>query len=296
MGKWLTCVFPIPVKIKIDSRNRPSIPRRPWEKVTPRIFNGKGQWRGDAALRILRIGRSLCIDGRASASRRKAPGQTCRQPCFGGNTMTDRKIEKSPSGANIIRYTQRTKPAEFSGGSPDIEKIEEHIQKYIGSYDFVYHEIISDLVHLDVHIVKPNANRNYYTLITSGMSDRPMKALPKMEPYRYSELLICLPPDWSLTDDAMKEEKNYWPVRQLKSAARFPHAYDAWLWYGHTIPNGDPPQPFDKSTKLSGILVVPPLLAPKEFHTLKIDDNKTIYFFSIVPLYTEEMKIGRAHV
>jgi hypothetical protein len=203
--------------------------------------------------------------------------------------MSNKQVENTPSGTPIYRHEARSKPIEAAVDSPDIEKIEQHIEKHIGKIETVYHELVSDLVHIDVFFIKPTPQRNFITLVTSGMSHRPMKAPPQAEKFQYAELLICLPPDWPLTDEALKDEKYYWPIRQLKMLARFPHEYDTWLWYGHTIPNGDPPQPFASNTELSGIIIAPPLLSPREFFTLKIEESKTIYFFSILPLHTDEM-------
>ena len=205
--------------------------------------------------------------------------------------MTNIKVEDTPSGSQIYRYEERAKPFEAALDSPDIEKIEEHIKRHIGDIETVYHELLSDLVHVDVFFIKPTLNRNFISLITSGMSHRPMKAPPQVATYQYAELMICLPPDWPLSNEALKEERYYWPIRQLKMLARFPHEYDTWLWYGHTMPNGDPPQPFAENTKLSGIILAPPKLSPQDFFTLKIDDNKTIYFFSVLPVHTEEMNM-----
>lgn len=42
-----------------------------------------------------------------------------------------------------------------------------------GVLAFVWHELVSDLVHLDVHVAEPTPARPYYTVVTSGMSDRP---------------------------------------------------------------------------------------------------------------------------
>jgi len=203
--------------------------------------------------------------------------------------MSNKQVEDTPSGSPIYRYEARSKPFEAAVDSPDIEKIEQHIEKHIGKIETVYHELASDLVHIDVFFIKPTPKRNFITLITSGMSHRPMKAPPQAEKFQYAELLICLPPDWQLSDEALKDEKNYWPIRQLKMLARFPHEYDSWLWYGHTIPNGDPPRPFASNTNLTGIIIAPPLLSPKDFFTLEINENKTIHFFSILPLHTNEM-------
>ena len=204
--------------------------------------------------------------------------------------MTDNETEKTPGGDRIHRYGPSMKPFQAALDSPDIEKIEQHIEKYIGKIETVFHEIASHLVHVDVLVVKPTPQRNFYTLITSGMSHQPMKPPPQVEQCKFAELLICLPPEWpGFTEKYEVLDKANWPVQLLKMLARFPHEYDTWLWNGHTMPNGDPPKPYADGTKLSGMIIAPPLLVPKGFHSLEIDANKTIFFFSILPIYPEEM-------
>src|SRR5262245_24163080 len=89
----------------------------------------------------------------------------------------DDDVERSESGAPIYRHQPRGKPFEPAfGDGPTIDKITDHIGAFVGPADSVFHELISDLVHVDVHLVQPRKKRNYYTLVTSGMSDRPMAA------------------------------------------------------------------------------------------------------------------------
>ena len=71
--------------------------------------------------------------------------------------------------------------------------------------------------------------------------------------------------------------------------ARFPHQHETWLWYGHTIPNGDPPEPFHGSTKLSSFILLTPHRVPSGFHELTLATGKTIRFFALVPLYQDEL-------
>jgi hypothetical protein len=205
------------------------------------------------------------------------------------------KVEDTPSGGKIFRYQERSSPFEIPVDSPDLEKIEAHIDRYIGKVETVLHEVVSAFVHVDVLYVKPTPRRNFHTLITCGMSARPMKTPEQMKKFCYSELMICLPPEWKFTGEAMKDEKYYWPIRTLKTLARFPHEYDTWLSYGHTLPNGDPPAPYADNTKLSGVILSIPITAPKDFFALKIDENKTIYFFCMIPLHTDEMNFKLKH-
>lgn len=208
------------------------------------------------------------------------------------------KQEYSASGDPIYRYDD-VKPKEFTpviGDENSIELISEHIEKHIGKIEIVFHEIVSDLVHIDVHWVKPTEQFPFHTLVTSGMSDKPMMVPEGLEDHRYAELCILLPEDWQIDgtnfqtmEEAFKNENNYWPVPWLKVIARFPHEYDTWVGYGHTIPNGENAAPFADNTKLGCMILFPSLNLGNKFFTLKKSDNKTINFYCLYPLYKEEM-------
>jgi hypothetical protein len=204
--------------------------------------------------------------------------------------MSDEKTV-SLSGSPIYNHTERKRPFELVTDSENAEKLEQHIEQYAGKIDMVFHEIISDLVHIDVHHIKPTRTRNVHTLVTTGMSDRPMSPPEQMADCKYAELLITLPPDWMISSEAFQDETNYWPVRLLKWLARFPHEYETWLWYGHTIPNGNPPEPFHHSTKFDCAMLVPPLGLSEEFHSFQCNQEKEVHFFSIIPLYPEEVAL-----
>ena len=197
--------------------------------------------------------------------------------------------ERSDSGAPIWRHQPRNKPFEPAAGDADaIDRIDAHIRQHVGPVALVFHEVVSDLVHIDVHMVEPTAERPYRTLVTSGMSDRPMAAPEGQEAYRFAELVLCLPPDWPVTQEAFADENNYWPVRWLKLLARLPHQYDTWLFWGHTVPHGDPPTPFADNTDLCCALLLWPALFDEGFRALEVSPEKTIHFLSLVPLYREE--------
>ena len=204
--------------------------------------------------------------------------------------------ERSESGQPIYRYREpKPRAIRPAAGDPDnIEAIAKHVEQHIGPPAQVFHELVSDLVHVDVHVVAPTPARNHYTLVTSGMSERPMRVPAGAEELRYAELAVCLPPTWKLDQDAFKDEANYWPVRWLKVLARFPHEYETWLGEGHTIPSGDPPEPYASNTKLCCLMLVATSLADEEFHALDLSD-RTIRFWSLVPLYAEEMRYKLKH-
>jgi hypothetical protein len=93
---------------------------------------------------------------------------------------------------------------------------------------------------------------------------------------KFVELLMTLPGDWRLDQASFEDEAWYWPVRLLKVLARLPHKYKTFLSYGHTVPNGDPAEPYASNTKLCGALLLPAATAPGDFLRLRIDDSKEI--------------------
>lgn len=211
--------------------------------------------------------------------------------------------ELSPSGAPIHRYEDPA-PFELASGDADtIAAIAEHIERHLGPVSGVYHELLSDKVHLDVHLVPPSADFPFYALITSGMSDRPMTVPPEAsaaDAPPFAELCILLPSTWNIPADpadlaaAFEEENVYWPIRWLKMLARFPHEYGTWLGFGHTIPNGEDAEPFADNTELGCMLLLTALSLPEEFQTLVVSPEKTVQFYTLYPIYREEMDLKMA--
>lgn len=200
-------------------------------------------------------------------------------------------MEESESGAPIYRYDEKNrKEFELAHGGDHIEDISNHIEAKVGPVESVLHELVSDQVHIDVHWVKATSEQPFHTLVTSGMSDKAMNCPEGIEDADFAELSICLPEDWKLSDEAFNQEENYWPIRWLKTLARFPHEYNTWLSYGHSIPNGDPAEPFASNTKMSSLVLLPSIVFDESFHQLKLK-NKTIDFYTLVPLYQEELEL-----
>ena len=51
----------------------------------------------------------------------------------------------------------------------DWDAVEAHLERYFGPCDNVFHEIMSPDIHVDIYIMKPTPERNYYVLSTFGM-------------------------------------------------------------------------------------------------------------------------------
>lgn len=200
--------------------------------------------------------------------------------------------ERSEAGDPIHRYEDPAGDASLSAGDEDlIESISDHIERHLGPVESVFHEVVSPIVHVDLHWVAPSRTHPWHTLVTSGMSERPMNAPEGVSGCEYAELLVSLPATWPLTSEALEDESNYWPLRWLKLLARFPHEYQTWLWNGHTMPNGDPPEPFAPSTRLCSMMLAPPIHYPPEFFTLDAGPGRTVHFWSLMPIYIEEQEL-----
>ncbi|OXM14667.1 suppressor of fused domain protein [Paenibacillus herberti] len=204
----------------------------------------------------------------------------------------------SASGVPILHHEAKEQPAvEVHENEAYLDLVTSHVESTIGPVTNVFHELLSDHVHLDILFVAPTPERNYHTLVTCGMGLLPMTVPNGAEDFRYAELMLCLPPDWSLSDESFRQEEHYWPIRALKTLARLPHEYNTWLYAAHTIPNGNPAEPYAPTTKLSGMMVsIPSTVEPlQDFFTLSVSAEQAVHFFGLIPLYKEEMDFSLKH-
>jgi predicted Zn finger-like uncharacterized protein len=203
------------------------------------------------------------------------------------------EAEFTQSGEPIYRYKPWEGDFQLAlGDLSAIEQIDAHITAHVGKVETISHEILSEFVHVDVHLVAPTEEKPYWTLITSGMSNLPMAIPEGAEAPRFAEVMISLPPDWPIHS---KDGRHDWPIGWLRWLARFPHEYQTFLGWGHTVPNGDPAEPFADDTGLCCALLLNPALVPVDFLELRFDDEKTIHFYAFVPLYKEEVAFKLKH-
>lgn len=197
-------------------------------------------------------------------------------------------------GNPIYRHTQESDDSGVASSCRYLDEITAHLENHIGDVHLIFHEIISEFVHIDVLWIKPTADYPYNVLVTSGMSDKPMHlpdGIEGKENWQYGELMVILPADWKISDEDFEDDKNYWPVHFLKLIARLPHQYNTWVGYGHTIPNGEEAYPFAENTRLGCMMALPPYVSfNEEFLQFKAEDGNLINFYALVPLYKEEME------
>jgi hypothetical protein len=201
---------------------------------------------------------------------------------FGGKTP-----ETSPGGSNIQRYSVK----DFM--KPRIGFSDEPTEDYTGAREDAYgrlfgestsvsHEILPQIPHIDVYTYLRRAKdgRDNCVLVTGGMSDAGMR-IPRGAnvPRRVELILYCTEP-----------KPEY--ILTMRWLAHFPHNQKTWVGTGHTIPNGNPPEPFWGSNVLDTILLLPTIVQADAAlpEQLKVA-GEPVHFLWVVPLTTPECNL-----
>ena len=175
----------------------------------------------------------------------------------------------------------------------DWDAVEAHLERYFGPCDNVFHEIMSPDIHVDIYIMKPTPERNYYVLSTFGMGAHRMNVPEELADRKLerAEIIVTLPPDWKVTESG---EAWYWPIRWLKILARLPINEDGWLGWGHTVANPDD-APFAENTRLCGLMLTEPQGFDEEAVCCELPGGDEVNFYQMIPLTFEEMQFKLAH-
>ena len=194
-------------------------------------------------------------------------------------------------------YPEDDTPPHISAASASYrQEIVAHIEKHLGPITATFRREDSDSP-IDLLWLRPSANRPYHTLITLGLSDRPMDIpddVANKNAAERAELMIMLPPEWNISPDNLKSEQGYWPIAWLTMLADFARAPGNWLGTGYVFPNGEPMSEI-ADTPFSGILVLPPFVSHAHeacvFHSR---DGTRLNLYALIPLYPGEIELKTA--
>jgi tetratricopeptide (TPR) repeat protein len=166
-------------------------------------------------------------------------------------------------------------------------RLGKHIEEYFGASKSVFHELISPDIHVDIFLIEPTPERDYYVLVTMGMGAHRMNVPQELidDQLDRAELVICLPPDWNFK--TLEKEEWYWPIRRLKMLARLPIEDDTWLGWGHTVSSGEP---FAGNAPFTSILLLHPAAFGRKSFQCGMEDGSVINFYQLIPLYEEEAR------
>jgi hypothetical protein len=194
-------------------------------------------------------------------------------------------MQTSPGGSMIRRYA--------SWLAPKLGPSEEPVAEYAALRERVYGELFGEVqeVYTEPGAFVPHIEvRKYHrmwtakkttVLVTSGMSDARMKLsrVAKGISSRAELIFYCSDPC-----------DNY--VETLRQLARFPHDNRSWLYFGHTIPNGDPPAPFWGSKILNTALFSPTVVKRDQALPEKlILGGDPVNFLWVVPVSSAECEL-----
>lgn len=170
-----------------------------------------------------------------------------------------------------------------------IDIIEKHIEHYYGNFEFVFHEKVSPDIHVDICLIPPSEECNWYTLVTMGMGAHLMNVPNQLkeDQLERAELVICLPEYWKLDKEHLKDEKWYWPIRLLKELARFPGENNTWLGWGHTVSYDGP---LSYTTELCASILINPPCGNVGGNTCTLPDGEEVNFYQVIPLYRDELE------
>lgn len=167
----------------------------------------------------------------------------------------------------------------------EVDQLERYIERAFGSFEQMFHEIISPDIHVDIAVIAPTDDQPFYKLVTMGMGAHKMNTPPELDEYKlqHAELVVHLPADWKLQSEA---EADYWPLRWLKIIARLPGEHNTWVGFGHTIASGEP----IANTGFGCMGLITACDKSGESAKLTMDTGKTLQFYQLLPLYPEEME------
>lgn len=157
--------------------------------------------------------------------------------------------------------------------------LEKYIEDNIGHFNNVFHEIVSPDLHIDVSIIEPTEEKDYYTLVTMGMSAFKMPIPSNMGKANRAEMAIRLPKNWNIKSN---DEQDYWPIRIIKDLARFPYYDNCFFADGHYI---DWPNNF-ANTNFNAVL----LSRFVKGNNCKFNNNDEVIIYNVIPLYDSEFK------
>ena len=206
------------------------------------------------------------------------------RPVFSWFSKKKSPPETSPGGSEILRYESPSGPrigltkerAQFA------EARESVYTRHFGEAIKVWHELIPLIPHVDVFTyIRQDQGRDFYTLITGGMSDLEM-TLPveaKGAARRVELIFYC----WEAKEEYLKT---------IQWLAHFPHDFKTWIGPGHTLPTENIPAPLWGSPVLNMILFIPTILKSDATMSDELTlADEPVDFLWVVPLTTPECNL-----
>jgi len=192
--------------------------------------------------------------------------------------------EKSPGGSVIHRYDSDALSNVRIGFADEssmgfAEARHQAYRRICGPPANVSPDKAPRIPRIDLHTYhrRGNDGSKVCTLVTSGMSDLPMTLPAETKaPKRVELIFYCSEPC-----------EEY--IETMRWLAHFPHDQRGWIGSGHTIPNGNPPEPLFGSSVLDTILFMPTVVTRDRALADELSlGGDPVHFLWMVPLTRPE--------
>ena len=170
----------------------------------------------------------------------------------------------------------------------DVEALEAYITQQYGEIETVFHELKSPDIHLDIYVIKPTQQENYYKLVTIGVGAYQMQVPQELRNLGMdrAELVVFLPADWNVKGT---QEVDYWPIRMMKTVGRLPILCKTWIGEGHSFASEDG-NPYAENTMQNSCFLLCAMSGAGEHQSLLLPSGKKVRFYQVIPTYQEEME------
>jgi len=187
-----------------------------------------------------------------------------------------RRSSRSPGGSRIYRHDHIGGP-KVAVTRPFSSEREQAYDRLFGTCEYVYHETIPLVPHVDVYIYGPS-KRPFYTLVTGGLSDLPMWVPHEVGSEGARAELV-------LYADEPKDEY----LELLRRLAHMPHDLKTWFGYWHTVAVTGEPGPLFPESQLTSLLLMPSVVTGD--HALRDElvlDGDPVNLLWVVPITAAE--------
>jgi hypothetical protein len=207
-----------------------------------------------------------------------------------GKQTGPRVVGTSKGGSRLLKYGDQKSAGSTLGFTEEstlelTEAREKAYEQMFGEPESVYHEMLPLVPHIDVYRYSPSENRRFYTLVTGGMSDLPMNSPEALgSECRRAELVFY----------ASEGRDEYQEL--LRCLAHFPHDNNTWLHWGHTMPNGSPPEPLFGSRSLNSFFFMASIVRPdSELGQSLVFQGDPVHLVWCVPVSSAECELKLEH-
>ncbi|MDC1141688.1 ankyrin repeat domain-containing protein [Planctomycetota bacterium] len=182
-------------------------------------------------------------------------------------------------------------PKDAKPWKTDLDRLCEYVEPIYGKAN--RYVVSDDDCVLDLHTFCRSPDESKVVVSTSGDCIE----IGMLPPIEYSEIrnasfVIHLPHDWPLDKASLRQSKNSWPLDRMEIIEKLTGLERVWLGVVPLlVSNDDPPQPLHPSVGFTCTM----LLKDASLQPFTTDYGKTVHFYTLVPLYTEERDYEKQH-